>query len=60
MRDGALDAPAIRHAADLALPDLMYALRDVVSRARSGRLTRAEMADPTLTVTDLGDGGSRR
>jgi pyruvate dehydrogenase E2 component (dihydrolipoamide acetyltransferase) len=57
VRDGALVAPAIHHAADLALPDLMHALRDLVKRARTGRLTRAEMADPTFTVTDLGDQG---
>ncbi len=57
VRDGALVAPAIRDAADLGLPDLMAALRDLVRRARAGRLTRAEMADPTLTVTDLGDQG---
>ncbi|MGZ5415557.1 MAG: dihydrolipoamide acetyltransferase family protein [Nocardioides sp.] len=57
VRDGALVTPAIRNAADLVLSDLMAALRDLVRRARAGRLTRAEMADPTLTVTDLGDQG---
>lgn len=58
VRDGALVAPAIRHAADLSLPETMAALRDLVKRARSGRLRRAEMADPTFTVTDLGDLGA--
>ncbi len=57
VRGGGLVAPAIHDAADLSLPDLMAALRDLVTRARSGRLTRAEMADPTFTVTDLGDQG---
>jgi pyruvate dehydrogenase E2 component (dihydrolipoamide acetyltransferase) len=57
VRDGALVAPAIHHTADLALPEVMAALRDLVKRARAGRLRRAEMADPTLTVTDLGDQG---
>lgn len=57
VRGGALVAPAIHHAADLTLPELMHALRDLVTRARTGRLTRAEMADPTFTVTDLGDQG---
>lgn len=57
VRRGGLVAPAIHDAADLSLPDLMAALRDLVTRARSGRLTRAEMADPTFTVTDLGDQG---
>lgn len=37
VRDGALVAPAIHHAADLALPELMHALRDLVKRARTGR-----------------------
>ena len=57
VRHGALVAPALRHAADLELPALMLQLRDLVGRARSGRLTRAELTDPTLTVTDLGDQG---
>jgi pyruvate dehydrogenase E2 component (dihydrolipoamide acetyltransferase) len=57
VRGGALVAPAIHHTADLDLPTVMARLRDLVGRARSGRLTRAEMADPTLTVTDLGDQG---
>jgi pyruvate dehydrogenase E2 component (dihydrolipoamide acetyltransferase) len=57
VRGGALVAPAIHHTADLDLPAVMAALRDLVSRARAGRLRRAELADPTLTVTDLGDQG---
>ena len=36
----------------------MGALRDVVSRARSGRLRSSEMADPTITVTNLGEQGA--
>jgi pyruvate dehydrogenase E2 component (dihydrolipoamide acetyltransferase) len=35
----------------------MEALRDLVQRARSGRLRSSEMADPTITVTNLGDQG---
>jgi pyruvate dehydrogenase E2 component (dihydrolipoamide acetyltransferase) len=57
VRGGALVAPAIHHTADLDLPAVMAALRDLVSRARAGRLRRTELADPTLTVTDLGDQG---
>jgi pyruvate dehydrogenase E2 component (dihydrolipoamide acetyltransferase) len=57
VRHGALVAPAIHDTDALDIPAVMRALRDVVSRARSGRLTRAELADPTLTVTDLGDQG---
>ena len=57
VRNGALVAPALHHTADLTLPEVMERLRDLVRRARSGRLTRAELSDPTLTVTDLGDQG---
>jgi len=57
VRGSALVAPALLGTADLALPELMHGLRDLVARARSGRLTRAELTEPTLTVTDLGDQG---
>lgn len=57
LRGGGLVAPAIHDVADLGLDDLMRSLRDVVARARSGRLRRAELADPTMTVTNLGDQG---
>jgi pyruvate dehydrogenase E2 component (dihydrolipoamide acetyltransferase) len=57
LRGGGLVAPAIHDAADLALGDLMAALRDLVARTRAGRLRRAELADPTITVTNLGDQG---
>jgi pyruvate dehydrogenase E2 component (dihydrolipoamide acetyltransferase) len=57
VRNGALVAPAIHDATDLGLPEVMAALRDLVRRARTGRLTRAELTDPTVTVTDLGDQG---
>jgi pyruvate dehydrogenase E2 component (dihydrolipoamide acetyltransferase) len=57
LRGGGLVAPAIRNADSMPLDELMAALRDVVARARSGRLQRAEMTDPTITVTNLGDLG---
>lgn len=57
LRGGGLVAPAIRDADSMPLDELMAALRDLVARARSGRLQRAEMADPTITVTNLGDLG---
>ncbi|AXJ09755.1 2-oxo acid dehydrogenase subunit E2 [Arthrobacter sp. PM3] len=57
LRQGGLVAPAIHDADTLPLDELMEQLRDLVSRARAGRLQRAEMADPTLTVTNLGDLG---
>lgn len=57
LRQGGLVAPAIHDADTLALDELMEHLRDLVGRARAGRLQRAEMADPTITVTNLGDLG---
>jgi pyruvate dehydrogenase E2 component (dihydrolipoamide acetyltransferase) len=58
LRGGGLVAPAIHDADRLTVVALMGALRDVVTRARSGRLRSSEMADPTITVTNLGDQGA--
>jgi pyruvate dehydrogenase E2 component (dihydrolipoamide acetyltransferase) len=57
LRGGGLIAPAIHDAARLTLDELMAALRDLVDRTRSGRLRSSEVADPTITVTNLGDQG---
>lgn len=57
LRGGGLVAPALRHADTLALPRLMAALKDLVTRARTGRLRGSEVSDATLTVTSLGDQG---
>ncbi|WP_327300134.1 dihydrolipoamide acetyltransferase family protein [Streptomyces goshikiensis] len=57
LRGGGLTAPALADADTMPLPELMEALRDLVSRARGGRLRTSETTDPTLTVTNLGDQG---
>lgn len=57
LRGGGLVAPALHHADTLALPQLMTALKDVVTRARAGRLRGSEVSDATITVTNLGDQG---
>ena len=57
LRGGGLVAPALHDADALPVDELMEKLRDLVARARAGRLLRAEMADPTITVTSLGDLG---
>ncbi|GAB4100169.1 dihydrolipoamide acetyltransferase family protein [Sinomonas halotolerans] len=57
LRGGGLVAPALHDADTLALDELMAKLRDLVARARAGRLLRTEMADATVTVTSLGDLG---
>ena len=35
----------------------MQSLKDLVKRARAGSLRSSEMSDPTITVTNLGEGG---
>ncbi|WP_406164769.1 dihydrolipoamide acetyltransferase family protein [Streptomyces sp. NBC_00996] len=57
LRQGGLLAPVI-HGADTLSPDaLMAGLKDLVQRARRGRLRGSEMSGATLTVTNLGDQG---
>ncbi len=57
LRGGGLVAPALHDADALTVDELMEKLRDLVARARAGRLLRTEMADATITVTSLGDLG---
>jgi pyruvate dehydrogenase E2 component (dihydrolipoamide acetyltransferase) len=57
LRQGGLIAPAIHHVDLKSLDELMEALRDLIPRARSGRLRSSEMTDATITVTNLGDLG---
>lgn len=58
LRGGGLIAPAIHDADRKALDELMRDFRDVVRRARSGGLRASEMADPTITITNLGERGT--
>lgn len=58
LRGGGLIAPAIHDTDQLALPELMAALRDLVQRARSGGLRSSELTDPTVTITSLGERGA--
>jgi pyruvate dehydrogenase E2 component (dihydrolipoamide acetyltransferase) len=57
LRGGGLVAPAIHDTAELGLDELMRQLRDLVGRARAGRLRRTELTEATLTVTNLGEQG---
>jgi pyruvate dehydrogenase E2 component (dihydrolipoamide acetyltransferase) len=57
LRGGGLLTPAIHDAADLKLGELMARMRDLVTRARGGRLRGSELTDATITVTNLGDQG---
>ncbi|HEY0822827.1 MAG TPA: 2-oxo acid dehydrogenase subunit E2, partial [Ramlibacter sp.] len=58
LRGGGLIAPAIHDADRKSLPELMAAMRDLVQRARAGGLRSSELADPTVTITSLGDRGA--
>ena len=57
LRQGGLVAPAIHDTQELPLPELMKSLADLVRRARAGSLRSSEMSDPTITITNLGEGG---
>jgi pyruvate dehydrogenase E2 component (dihydrolipoyllysine-residue acetyltransferase) len=57
LRGGGLIAPALHDADGKNLDEIMAGVRDLVQRARAGRLRSSEMSDPTLTVTNLGDRG---
>jgi len=56
LRTGGLLAPVIRHAADKDLFTVMDEMRDLVTRARTGRLRASEIGDATITLTQLGEG----
>ena len=57
LRQGGLVAPAIHDVQDKSLGQVMKDLTDLVKRARAGSLRSSEMSDPTITVTNLGEGG---
>jgi pyruvate dehydrogenase E2 component (dihydrolipoamide acetyltransferase) len=57
LRSGGMVTPCIRDAHTLLVDELMARLRDLVERARRGRLRASELSDATLTVTNLGDQG---
>lgn len=57
LRQGGLIAPAIHDTDQKSLNELMTEFRDLVNRARAGRLRSSELSDPTITVTSLGDQG---
>lgn len=57
IRGGGLVAPAIHQVDQLALPELMEKMRDLVTRVRAGRFRGSELADPTITISSLGERG---
>jgi pyruvate dehydrogenase E2 component (dihydrolipoamide acetyltransferase) len=57
IREGGLIAPALHDVAAKPLASIMRELTDLVARVRAGSLRSSEMADPTITVTNLGENG---
>jgi len=58
VRGGGLVAPAIHDADRISLDEVMAKLRDLVNRVRAGRFRSSELADPTVTLTSLGERGA--
>jgi pyruvate dehydrogenase E2 component (dihydrolipoamide acetyltransferase) len=58
LRGGGLVIPALHHVNRKTLPELMQELREVVERARTGRLRGSDLTDGTITVSSLGDRGA--
>jgi pyruvate dehydrogenase E2 component (dihydrolipoamide acetyltransferase) len=57
LRQGGLVAPALHDTDRQSLVELMKNFRDLVQRTRAGSLRSSELADPTITVTSLGEQG---
>ena len=57
IRGGGLAAPALHDVELLSLDELMTRLRDLVQRMRAGRIRGSEIADATITVSNLGERG---
>jgi pyruvate dehydrogenase E2 component (dihydrolipoamide acetyltransferase) len=58
LRGGGLVAPALRDAAGMSLDQTMAGMRDLVTRARAGRLRGSEMTSGTITISALGESGA--
>jgi len=57
LRGGGLVAPALIGAEAKSLAETMEGMRDLVGRARAGRLRSSEMTEGTITVSYLGEPG---
>lgn len=58
LRGGGLVAPALMDGAAMTLQETMAGMRDLVARARAGRLRSSEMTMGTITISSLGDTGA--
>ncbi|GAB3258289.1 dihydrolipoamide acetyltransferase family protein [Nocardioides dilutus] len=57
LRGGGLVTPALLDVGSLGLAEVMERMKDLVTRARGGRLRGRELTEGTLTVTNLGEQG---
>ncbi|MBF4766745.1 2-oxo acid dehydrogenase subunit E2 [Nocardioides agariphilus] len=57
LRGGGLVTPALLDVGSLELGEVMARMKDLVTRARGGRLRGRELTEGTLTVTNLGEQG---
>jgi pyruvate dehydrogenase E2 component (dihydrolipoamide acetyltransferase) len=57
LRGGGLVAPALMDANRMNLSETMAGMRDLVGRARAGRLRNSEMTQGTITISSLGETG---
>jgi len=58
LRHGGLLVPTLHDADRLSLTGLMEALNAAVARARQGQLRSSDLADSTITVSNLGEAGA--
>lgn len=58
LRGGGLVAPALIDAVPMTLEQTMDGMRDLVGRARAGRLRSREMTEGTITISALGETGA--
>jgi pyruvate dehydrogenase E2 component (dihydrolipoyllysine-residue acetyltransferase) len=58
LRGGGLVAPALMDAGAMTLAETMAGMRDLVTRARAGRLRASEITQGTITVSSLGETGA--
>ncbi len=58
LRSGGIIVPTIERADELTAGELMVRLDELVVRARQGRLRASDLAEASITVTNLGDRGA--
>lgn len=58
LRGGGLVAPALIDAGAMSVDETMAGMRDLVFRARAGRLRSSEMTEGTITISSLGETGA--